>query len=42
MRLPAVPVRMTAMPTVGFISPLRCPVVAITERGAWAGRERGG
>lgn len=40
MHLQAVPVRMTAMPTVGFISPLRCPVVAATERGTWAGGER--
>lgn len=28
------------MPMVGFISLLRCPTVAVTERGAWAGRER--
>lgn len=36
-----VPVRMTAMPTVGFISLLRCPVGAVSERGTWAGGERG-
>lgn len=30
------------MPTVGFISPLRCPAAAVTERGVWVGRGRGG
>lgn len=29
------------MPTVGFILLLRCPVGAVSERGTWAGGERG-